>query len=316
MKPVTDELLNYKGISACPEDIDSFWNKSIKEMEQLNFNISLERAEFIFKNAEAFHLYFDGVGGSRIHAKYIRPKNATNAPVIFLFHGYSGESPNWVSLMPYVCDGFCVAALDCRGQAGLSEDKGTYIGSTYHGHLIRGLKYNNPEKLLFRQNFLDSAQIVRIIEGFKEVDRERLFTKGVSQGGGLALACAALSPQIKKAAVCYPFLSDYSYGWNVAAGGCAYDELKDYFRNFDPRHQREAEIFNCLGYIDIQNIAKRIKAKVLMFTGLMDDVCPPFTQFAVYNKIETEKKVLFYPDYGHEYLPDSEEIMLAWLEEN
>lgn len=53
-----------------------------------------------------------------------------------------------------------------------------------------------------------------------------------------------------------------------------------------------------------------------MFTGLMDDVCPPFTQFAVYNKIETEKKVLFYPDYGHEYLPDSEEIMLAWLEEN
>lgn len=316
MENLTEKLLNYSGKSPCPEDIDIFWDRAVKEMESIEFNAVLEEAEYTFKNAEAFHLYFNGVGGSKIHAKYIRPKNAKNAPVIFLFHGYSAESPNWVSLMPYVCEGFCVAALDCRGQAGLSEDKGEYSGSTYHGHIIRGLKGNNPEKLLFRQIFLDTAQLVRIVEKFDEVDKERLFTKGVSQGGGLALACAALSPQIKKAEVCYPFLCDYGYCLNNAQNTSPYAELRDFFRNVDPRHEHENEILNCLGYIDVQNIAKRIKAKVLMLTGLSDDTCPPASQFAAYNKIKSEKKVIFYPDYGHEYLPDSEEIMLNWLEEN
>ncbi len=69
----------------------------------------------------------------------------------------------------------------------------------------------------------------------------------------------------------------------------AYAELKDYFRAVDPQHLREREIFMKLGYIDIQNLAPRISAEVMMFVGLMDTVCPPSTQFAAYNKIEYEK---------------------------
>ena len=96
----------------------------------------------------------------------------------------------------------------------------------------------------------------------------------------------------------------------------AYVELKDYFRRFDPRHENCDEIFMKLGYIDIQNLAPRIKGKMLMLTGLMDNVCPPSTQFAAYNKITSEKKVIFYPDFGHEGLPDAEEITLKWFSEN
>jgi cephalosporin-C deacetylase len=40
-----------------------------------------------------------------------------------------------------------------------------------------------------------------------------------------------------------------------------------------------------------------------MFTGLMDMICPPSTQFAAYNKITSAKDVVIYPDYGHEGLP-------------
>lgn len=32
----------------------------------------------------------------------------------------------------------------------------------------------------------------------------------------------------------------------------AYSELRCYFRDFDPLHQREDEIFEHLGYIDVQ----------------------------------------------------------------
>ena len=83
----------------------------------------------------------------------------------------------------------------------------------------------------------------------------------------------------------------------------AYTELRTYFRHFDPNHAREKEIFNRLGYIDCQHLAKRIKAEVLMGVGLMDVTCPPSTQFAAYNKITAKKSYVLYPDFGHENLP-------------
>lgn len=81
----------------------------------------------------------------------------------------------------------------------------------------------------------------------------------------------------------------------------AYAELAYYFRTFDPEHAREDEIFTTLGYIDVQHLSKRIRGEVLMFTGLMDTICPPSTQFAAYNKITSPKSLKVYPDYGHEW---------------
>lgn len=40
-----------------------------------------------------------------------------------------------------------------------------------------------------------------------------------------------------------------------------------------------------------------------MGVGLMDETCPPSTQFAAYNKIRSEKEVVVFPDFEHEKLP-------------
>ena len=63
-------------------------------------------------------------------------------------------------------------------------------------------------------------------------------------------------------------------------------------------NEREDEIFTKLGYIDIQHLASRIKGRVLWGIGLMDEICPPSTQFAAYNKISAPKDMLIYPDFG------------------
>ncbi len=62
--------------------------------------------------------------------------------------------------------------------------------------------------------------------------------------------------------------------------GDAFDTLENYFRFFDPRHEREEATFRKLGYIDLQFLVPRIRADVLMYTSLMDTICPPSTQFA------------------------------------
>jgi cephalosporin-C deacetylase len=264
----------------------------------------LKPSSFQVSFADCLDLYFNGVGGARIHAKLVRPKTDTGPhPAVLLFHGYRADSGTWYEKLSYVAAGYTVAALDCRGQGGESEDLGGVIGNTQQGHIIRGLN-DHPRKLLYRQIFLDAVQLAGIVMDMEDVDETRVGVMGGSQGGGLSLACSALEPRIKRAVPLFPFLSDYRRVWDMDLGGQAYAELRSFFKLFDPTHAREAEIFTTLGYIDVQHLAPRIEAEVLMGTGLVDEICPASTQFAAYNKIQSHKQMVIYPDFGHELIRD------------
>ncbi|NIA20665.1 MAG: alpha/beta fold hydrolase [Anaerolineaceae bacterium] len=297
-----DELKTYQGSSPRPDDFDAFWDKSLKEMQAIDPQVELREAEFQVPFAECKHLFFAGVGGARIHAKLLRPKNADRPhPAVVMFHGYYGDSGDWSAKLAYVAAGFTVAALDCRGQAGLSEDIGGTTGPTVRGHIIRGLN-DGPEKLYYRQVFLDAAQLARIVMAMDDVDADRVAAAGGSQGGGLALACAALEPRIKRVASDFPFLSDFRRVWHLDLVKTAYWDLRYYFKMCDPLHEREDEVFNTLAYIDVQNLVPRIKGQVFMGISLVDETCPPSTQFAAYNKITAPKSMALYRDFGHEAL--------------
>ncbi len=308
------ELFQYQGRNPKPKDFDAYWERGLKEIERIDPQVQLTPA-YPHPAMDCYDLTFTSTGNARIYAKYVIPK-AIDCPVpaVFQFHGYTGASGDWCGLFQIAAAGYAVAALDVRGQGGRSEDTGGVKGNTYHGQIIRGLDDEDPDKLLFRNIFLDTALLVKIVSGFEAVDSKHLAVLGGSQGGGLSLACAALS-QIKLAAVCYPFLSDYQRVWEMGLAVDAYLELKEYFRNFDPAHAREEEIFTKLGYIDVQHLAGRITGDVHMYTGLMDTVCPPSTQFAAFNKIKSPKKVQLYPDFGHEGAPGMMDDIVSWFAE-
>lgn len=299
------ELRKYKGRNPRPADFDSYWDEALRELDATDPKPELVPSKAITpRHSEAFDLWFTGVGGARVYAKYVRPKKSSGKnPAVLQFHGYSGNGGDFTSKLAWSGEGFCVAALDCRGQGGRSEDSGKVLGPTLRGHIIRGLDDPDPRKLAFRQIFLDTAQLARVVMNFPEVDAKRVGAMGGSQGGALTLACAALVPRIKRAAPIFPFLCDYQRVWEMDQAKDAYEELRTFFRQFDPLHVREKEIFTKLGYIDCQFLAPRIKAEVLMYVGLMDTICPPSSQFAAFNKIKSKKRTVIYPDYGHEGLP-------------
>ena len=307
------ELRTYTGRNPRPADFDSFWDRSLAEMKAVDPKVELVPVTSSSRAAECFDLYFTGVGGARVHAKYLRPRSSPKPhPAVLLFHGYSGNSGDWFDKLAWVSQGFAVAALDCRGQGGSSQDLGVVTGTTFRGQIVRGLD-DVPQRLLFRQIFLDTAQLADIVMRMPEVDPKRVGATGGSQGGGLTLACAALEPRIKRAAPVFPFLCDYQRVWEMDLAKDAYEELRTWFRQFDPLHARETEIFTKLGYVDCQHLAPRIKAEVLMYTSLMDTVCPPSTQFAAYNKITSKKRLIIYPDYGHEGIPEVADANFAFL---
>jgi cephalosporin-C deacetylase len=307
-----DQLRIYSGRNPRPADFDAYWTRGLSELDATNPQPELIPRPSPARFAECFDLWFTGVGDARIHGQYVRPRSGSSHPAVLKFHGYSGNAGDWFDQLPWAAQGIATAALDVRGQGGLSEDVGGVGGTTLRGHIVRGLG-DDPDKLLFRQIFLDTVQLARVVMMFPEVDPKRLGTMGASQGGGLTLACAALEPRIVRAAAVFPFLCDYQRVWEMGLAIDAYEELTYYFKRFDPNHLKEVEIFTLLGYIDVQHLASRIKAKVLMTTALMDTVCPPSTQFAAYNKIKSPKDFVLYPDFGHEELPGNDDRMFEFL---
>ena len=309
-----EKLYQFQGLNERPADMEEYWDRAIAEMEALGTGCELVASEFQVPGVECYHLYFTGMGNARIHCKFARPaKIEGKVPAMCLFHGYSGSCGSFSNLLRWVAAGFAVAAMDCRGQGGYSEDPASVKGNTYQGQIIRGLDDPDPDKLYFRNVFLDTAQLARIMMAMDEVDETRVGATGGSQGGGLTLACAALTPKLNRAAPMMPFLCDYRRVWEMDLDVAAYRELRDYFRHFDPRHEREAEVFTKLGYIDNQHLAHRIRAEIKMFTGLIDTVCPPSTQFAAYNKITAKKSVVIYPDFAHESYPDADDICMEFM---
>jgi cephalosporin-C deacetylase len=310
-----EELSRYSGRNPCPAGHGEYWEKALQEMRSVEPRVQMVPHPMLAPFAECFDLFFTGVRGARIHAKYVRPAGAGGRhPAVLQFHGYTMNSGDWSEKLKWAALGFSVAALDCRGQGGLSEDSGGVKGTTQRGHIIRGLD-DSPDNLLFRHIFLDTAELARIVMDMPEVDPDRVGATGGSQGGGLTLACAALEPRVRRAFPVYPFLCDYRRVWEMDLAARAYEELAWYFRMFDPLHRREEEIFSTLGYIDVQHLAGRIRAETRMAVGLMDEVCPPSSQFAAYNRMSCPKSLVIYPDYAHEALPGLDDTIYEYLAE-
>lgn len=308
-----EDLHRYSGRNPRPADFDQYWHDALIELDATETNLTVTPVGFSVPNAECFDLTFSGVRGARLYAKYLRPAHSTGPhPAVVMFHGYGASSGEWFDKLAYVLAGFSVFALDVRGQGGSSSDGTTVTGPTRMGQIVRGLE-DAKENLFYRHIFLDTVQLARIAMDMPEVDPARVSVTGRSQGGGLSIVCAALEPRIAKVAAVYPFLCDYQRVWELGAGGAAYGELFEYFRRRDPLHQRQDEVFERLGYMDVQHFASRVHAPLLMATGLSDEVCPPSTQFAAYNKVLGEKRVLIYPEFGHEDISGLPDEILQFL---
>lgn len=161
------------------------------------------------------------------------------------------------------------------------------------------------------QNIRILCRIVRELGG---IDQSKVFVNGASQGGGLGLACAALNPGlVNRAAILYPFLSDYRLVWELGADLIAYEGLRYYSRWFDPDGTRQDEWFAKLGYIDSKNFAHLVRCPVLFGTGLADEVCPPATQCAVYNNLTCPKRRYLFEGYGHEEIQDFDDLILDFF---
>lgn len=295
-----EEMWGYRGRQEVPADFDAFWEKQKAELPS-HPTYELREKAVGLAQLDCYELTFAGTNGSRIFAKCLFPKSEQAVPVLFYFHGYQGQSPDWSENLKFVEAGYGVVCMDVRGQAGRSTDLGQFAGMTVKGQVIRGA-VTGKEALFYKDVYLDVYQLITIISSLDFVDESRLISYGASQGGALALVAAALHPKISQTLAIYPFLSDFKRVLELGNTSEAYDELFRYFKYSDPFHDTEEAFLQSLSYIDVKNLAHLIQCPVAMVVGLEDSVCPPSTQFAIYNRLTGAKEIKILPDYGHDAL--------------
>lgn len=308
-----EKLKSYRGTNQKPADFEEFWKERIKEVNEIGIDYRVSEGEIKgFESCKFYNLWFKGVDGEEIYAKYLRPNTEKEVPLILQFHGYPGASRGWFEQLSFVGMGFAIIAMDCPGQGGNSKVTSKALGTTVSGHIVWGLD-DVPENMYYVKLFQNTSVLVRVVEKLEGIDKKRIYANGASQGAGIALATTALNPSIKRCAALYPFLSDYKRVWDMDLDLVAYEGLRYYCRWFDSAGENSEEVFLKLGYIDVHNFANMIKAEVLFGTGLIDSVCPPSTQFAVYNNLETKKRHMIFPDYQHEEIREFDNLLIDFF---
>ena len=308
------ELKEYLGTNPKPNDFDEFWKQRVEETKKVPLEYQITKNDITgYASCTFYDLWFIGIRGEKMYAKYICPTTQKKTPLVLQFHGYPGSSRSWFELTSFVAMGCAIIALDCPGQGGRSQDSGQYVGATVSGHIIAGLD-GDPKDMYYVKLYQNICLLVRIVQQLQNIDQNRIYVNGASQGGGLATVCAALNTDvIKKAAILYPFLSDFQRVSEMDRDLVAYEGLRYYCRWFDPMAIRSKEIFTKLGYIDVSNFAPMIKADVLFGCSIMDEICPPSTQFAVYNNLSCQKEVHLFYEYGHEEISYFDDMILDFI---
>jgi cephalosporin-C deacetylase len=300
-----DQLWDYRIGTAEPEGLDAWWAKRLDEAHAAAAPPTVTRyGEAAYGPVEVYDVEFSGARGDRIRAWFLRPApaNAGPLPVAVTFIGYGGGRGVPYEHLAWPAVGVAAFVMDTRGQGGnwtvgATGDPGAGDGPEYPGVMTRGIA--RPETYYYTRLFADAVRAVEVAAEMPGVDADRLAVCGGSQGGGLALAAAALAPdRVRVCQANVPFLCDFQRAVGLSPA-YPYKEIADFLAQQVDMADAALET---LRYVDCALLARRITADCLISVGLMDEICPPSTVFAAYHEVPGEKEIAVYP-FGVHDLP-------------
>lgn len=281
-----------------PGDFDAFWQRTLEQARSHELDARFERIETEIVTADVYDVTFNGFGGHPIKAWLLTPVSGP-APCVIEYQGYGGGRGLPVDWLAWPSFGYAVLAVDSRGQGaggwrrGDTPDPHPGSGPTTPGVMTSGIL--DPAQYYYRRLYTDAARAVETARAHPAITK--IAVSGGSQGGGIALAAAALSGDVDLALIDVPFMQHIRHAVDITAEH-PYQELAVYCKAFKDQVE---QVFQTVSYFDGLNFAARSTAPALYSVALRDGVTPPSTVFASFNHYAgADKEIEVYPYNGHE----------------
>lgn len=286
-----------------PEDLQQFWAEigATATDAPLDFSTA-ERSAEEQEHHRIDVLEFRGVEGMPLSAWIAIPHELdTRAPGFLWLPPYGREStlPNRYSTRP----GFVSLSFNFHGYGAFYQTR----YSPHEGYFAQGIE--DPHTWVFRTMAQNALLACRVLEAQLEADEDRIAVAGLSQGGGIALWVAAVSPIVKCAVADLPFLSCMNYVFSKPVHRYPLKETTDFASQIP---LGLARIQYTMSYFDTVNVATLVKIPALMSYGLKDPACRPEAAKAVYEALRGPKSLVEYPG-GHDWAPGMIVANLNWM---
>jgi cephalosporin-C deacetylase len=298
-----DDLESFVTQVTCPDDFDEFWGGVLAELADMPLDARVTPDPLRSNDdVNVYQATYQSLGGLEIFAWYSVPAQGDGPfPAILHLPGYKSEPAvrrDWGR------KGVVVLSVAVRGKLPSSSQ----FNPGYPGLLTSGVE--SRDTYSYRGVISDCSRGLDFLLSRPEVDPDRVYACGSSQGGGLTLITTGLRPEIKGGVSGYPFLCCYPESMKMLRS-YPYDELSCYGRAYPGR---TGQMLETLRYFDAVNFAPRIKCPMVVGIALEDEVCPPETSYAAYRLLGGEKELWLFPDSGHGNAHAYPAQETAWLE--
>ena len=306
-------------------NFDSYWQKAKEQLAAVPINATL--TEIPAKSSAKRKVYLvemesiaDGLTGDpvTIRGYYAEPTDGKKHPVLIHYQGYDSEyRPGGDSTTPWCMNAnwdteesanWAEFILSNRGQSvnnrpasdrddGIQKDFVNTYGDWF------AYQFGNKDSYYYRGAYMDCLRALDFMASRETSDMQNLFAEGGSQGGAFTVAAAALSDyQFKAIAPAITFMGDFPDYFEIVSWPGYVAKNCQAEINKNGGSMTDADMYAFLSYYDTKNLATSISCPIITSIGLQDNVCPPHTNLAPYNNVQTaaaDKKVIFNAELQH-----------------
>jgi cephalosporin-C deacetylase len=283
------------------QDLHAFWQKTLSRLAAEPMEAMVEPVTEPLPYRK-FRVTLRGLDGVHFRALLALPVQGESPakpwPAIVTVPGYGGTQQG--VMLSECLRGYAILQVYPRSQ-GESEALWKIDGPdklTWH--------VAQPEGAYYQGAYADVVRAIDYLVTRADLDPARIGLAGTSQGGGIALAVAALDPRVKAVVAHVPFLCDFR-----TAARTPNSLVKILLDRAKGNHEAT---LNTLDYFDPLALAPDLHAPALVSVGGKDEVCPAVTIRAVFDRIPGVKSLVVYPDLTHTSCAAFYDLSWPWLD--